>query len=177
MVGQARPAAMWAAPQLPMGGHGCCWPSLQVQQCCLSNCCAHKCATPALQPREVPPCNPAHLLVAPCHPRYELLEEVARLILAEPVGPHDAVKQLAAAGILHGAAEVGARWQQVSKTVDVKWTALHHLLVAQPGTTQPESLPAGVPGKATAPRAACAPMSTPSQPLLQPRLTCPGGWR
>ena len=36
-----------------------------------------------------------HLSVAPRHPRDELLEEVAGLVLAEPVGLHNSVEKLA----------------------------------------------------------------------------------
>ncbi len=69
---------------------------------------AHAREPPGLAATEAPPPSrrPPHLLVAPRHPRYELLEEVARLVLAEPVGPHDAVKQLAAAGVLHRTAQL-----------------------------------------------------------------------
>lgn len=49
-----------------------------------------------------------HLSVAPRHPRDELLEEVAGLVLAEPVGLHNSVEKLAAGGILHRNAKVGA---------------------------------------------------------------------
>lgn len=82
--------------------------SITAQQaaCLLHNICwALNLAHPACEP--CCRCS-THLSVAPRHPRDELLEEVAGFILAEPVGLDDTIEQLAARGILHGDAKVGA---------------------------------------------------------------------
>lgn len=57
------------------------------------------CHAAQLHPPAPPPSprrRPTHLLVAPRHPRNELLEKVAGLVFAKAVGLDDAVKELAA---------------------------------------------------------------------------------
>lgn len=69
-------------------------------------------ATTPTQLRSHPPTSTRlwpHRGVAVVHPADELLEEVARLVLAEAPRPHDALKQLAARRVLHHYAQVARR--------------------------------------------------------------------
>ena len=50
----------------------------------------------------------------------QLLEEVARLVLAEAPRAHDAVEELAAGGVLHRDAEVRRRQEDLAEADDVR---------------------------------------------------------